>query len=82
MTLHRTARIDGLSFLYREAGTPGSPRLLLLGGFPASCHQFRDPIPTLADHFHVVSPDYPGFGYPDMPDPGRFAYTVDPEAAR
>ena len=70
---HRTARVDGLSVFYREAGDPASPKLLLLGGFPASSHQFRNLIPALADRFHVVSPDYPGFGNTDMPD--GFEYT-------
>lgn len=77
MVNHRTARINGLSVFYREAGTPGAPKLLLLGGFPASSHQFRNLIPALADRFHVVSPDYPGFGNTDMPDPSDFAYTFD-----
>lgn len=77
MVEHRTAQVDGLSVFYREAGDPGSPKLLLLGGFPASSHQFRNLIPALADHFHVVSPDYPGFGNTDMPDPSVFDYTFD-----
>jgi pimeloyl-ACP methyl ester carboxylesterase len=77
MVFHRTARVDGLSVFYREAGESGSPKLLLLGGFPASSHQFRNLIPALADQFHVVSPDYPGFGNTDMPDPSVFAYTFD-----
>ena len=77
MLEHRTAEVDGLSVFYREAGDPGSPKLLLLGGFPASSHQFRNLIPALADRFHVVSPDYPGFGNTDMPDPSAFAYTFD-----
>jgi pimeloyl-ACP methyl ester carboxylesterase len=77
MVNHRTARIDGLSVFYREAGTPGAPKLLLLGGFPASSHQFRNLIPALADRFHIISPDYPGFGNTDMPDPSVFTYTFD-----
>lgn len=77
MVEHRTAQVDGLSVFYRQAGDPGSPKLLLLGGFPASSHQFRNLIPALADHFHVVSPDYPGFGNTDMPDPSVFDYTFD-----
>lgn len=76
-TRHRFAVVDGLSVFYREAGDPGAPKLLLLGGFPASSHQFRDLIPALADRFHVISPDYPGFGNTDMPDPAEFAYTFD-----
>jgi pimeloyl-ACP methyl ester carboxylesterase len=77
MILHKTANIDGLSVFYREAGEPGAPKLVLLGGFPASSHQFRNLIPALADRFHVLSPDYPGFGNTDMPDPASFPYTFD-----
>jgi len=77
MVEHRTAQVDGLSVFYREAGEVDAPKLLLLGGFPASSHQFRNLIPALADRFHVVSPDYPGFGNTDMPDPSRFSYTFD-----
>ena len=69
MVNHKTASVDGLSVFYREAGEPGAPKLLLLGGFPASSHQFRNLIPALADRFHVVALDYPGFGNTDMPDP-------------
>jgi pimeloyl-ACP methyl ester carboxylesterase len=77
MTSHKTAIVDGLSVFYREAGDPGAPKLVLLGGFPASSHQFRNLIPALADRFHVLSPDYPGFGNSDMPDPKTFPYTFD-----
>ena len=56
MVLYKTAIVDGLSVFYREAGKPGSPKLVLLGGFPASSHQFRNLIPALADRFHVLSP--------------------------
>jgi pimeloyl-ACP methyl ester carboxylesterase len=77
VTLYKSADIDGLSLFYRESGDRSNPKLVLLGGFPASSHQFRDLIPALADRFHVVSPDYPGFGNSDMPDPSRFAYTFD-----
>jgi pimeloyl-ACP methyl ester carboxylesterase len=77
MMRHATATVDGLKVFYREAGTPGSPKLLLLGGFPASSHQFRDLMPALADRFHLLSPDYPGFGNSDMPDPREFPYTFD-----
>lgn len=72
---HRTAQVNGLSVFYREAGHPENPKLLLLGGFPASSHQFRNLIPALADRFHVLSPDYPGFGNSDMPN--EFEYTFD-----
>ena len=57
MVMHRTAPVDGLSVFYREAGDADNPKLLLLGGFPASSHQFRNLIPALAERFHVLSPD-------------------------
>ena len=74
---YRTAAVDGLNIAYREAGTAGSPKLVLLHGFPASSHQYRNLIPALATRFHVIAPDYPGFGNSDMPDPANFAYTFD-----
>jgi pimeloyl-ACP methyl ester carboxylesterase len=77
MTLHKTAVVDGLSVFYREAGKPEAPKLVLLGGFPASSHQFRNLIPALTSRFHVIAPDYPGFGNTEMPDPGKFPYTFD-----
>jgi pimeloyl-ACP methyl ester carboxylesterase len=61
--------VDGLSIAYREAGRPGNPKLVLLHGFPSSSHQYRDLVPALADRFHVLAPDYPGFGLSDRPDP-------------
>jgi len=69
--------VDGLSIAYREAGNSQNPKLVLLHGFPASSHQYRNLIPALADRFHVIAPDYPGFGNSDMPDPANFAYTFD-----
>lgn len=69
--------VDGLNIAYREAGPPGNPKLVLLHGFPSSSHQYRNLIPALADHFHVISPDYPGFGDSDVPDPAKFRYTFD-----
>jgi pimeloyl-ACP methyl ester carboxylesterase len=77
MTTHHIVEVDGLNVFYRQAGDPTSPKLLLLGGFPASSHQFRNLIPALAERFHVVSPDYPGFGNSDMPDPADWDYTFD-----
>jgi pimeloyl-ACP methyl ester carboxylesterase len=74
-------KVDGLSIAYREAGNPGSPKLVLFHGWPSSSHQYRNLIPTLADRFHVISPDYPGFGDSDAPDPATFAYTFDNIAA-
>ena len=75
--VHGTASIDGLNIAYREAGDPKSPKVVLLHGWPASSHQYRNLIPALAGRFHVISPDYPGFGNSDMPDPAKFAYTFD-----
>jgi pimeloyl-ACP methyl ester carboxylesterase len=73
----KSRQIDGLNVFYREAGRPGLPKLLLLHGFPASSHQYRNLMPRLANHFHMVAPDYPGFGNSDMPDPKKYAYTFD-----
>ncbi len=72
-----TLAVDGLNIAYREAGDPANPKLVLLHGFPASSHQYRNLIPALAADFHVISPDYPGFGNSDMPDPATFSYTFD-----
>jgi len=69
--------VDTLSIAYREAGDSKNPKLVLLHGFPASSHQYRNLIPALAERFHVIAPDYPGFGNSDMPDPANFAYTFD-----
>ena len=74
---YASTEVDGLNIAYREAGNPQNPKLVLLHGFPASSHQYRNLIPVLADGFHVIAPDYPGFGNSDMPDPSSFAYTFD-----
>jgi pimeloyl-ACP methyl ester carboxylesterase len=76
-TAHRSVAVDGLNVFYREAGDPKAPALLLLHGFPSSSHMFRALIPALADRYHVLAPDLPGFGYSDAPDRGRFTYTFD-----
>src|ERR1700748_2663346 len=75
--LSKTIEIDGIKIFYREAGSSSLPKLLLLHGFPASSHQYRNLIPSLEKHFHVIAPDYPGFGYSDMPDPATWAYTFE-----
>jgi pimeloyl-ACP methyl ester carboxylesterase len=77
MVYHKTATVDGHSVFYREAGNADSAKMVLLHGFPASSHQYRNLIPALADRFHVIAPDYLGFGNSDMPDPAKFPYTFD-----
>jgi pimeloyl-ACP methyl ester carboxylesterase len=74
---HRTIDIDGLKVFYREAGPFDAPAILLLHGFPSSSHMFRDLIPLLSPHFHVIAPDLPGFGQTDMPGREAFSYTFD-----
>lgn len=74
---YRTVDIDGQSIFYREAGRPDAPTILLLHGFPTSSHMFRDLIPALADQFHLVAPDYPGYGNSSMPAVDQFDYTFD-----
>jgi pimeloyl-ACP methyl ester carboxylesterase len=74
---YRSADVDGLKVFYREAGAADAPALLLLHGFPSASHMFRDLIPLLADRFHLVAPDLPGFGQSDMPARSTFTYTFD-----
>ncbi len=74
---YRHAVVDGSKIFYREAGSKDSPTMLLLHGFPTSSHMFRNLIPALADRFHVVAPDLPGFGFSDVPDRKRFQYTFE-----
>jgi pimeloyl-ACP methyl ester carboxylesterase len=74
---YRTADVDGFKIFYREAGPADAPKLLLLHGFPSAGHMFRDLIPPLADRFHMVAPDLPGFGQSDMPPRDKFRYTFD-----
>lgn len=75
--LHRTANIKGINVFYREAGPEGAPVIVLLHGFPSSSHMYRNLIPALADTFHVVAPDYVGFGCSDAPPATKFDYTFD-----
>jgi len=77
MTTYRTASVDRLKVFYREAGDTKSPSVLLLHGFPTSSHMYRELIPALADRYHIVAPDLPGFGYSDAPARTAFAYTFD-----
>ena len=72
-----TIEVDGLNIFYREVGKPGSPKLVLLHGFPASSHQYRNLMPALAHKFHVIAMDYPGFGNSAIPDPTKVSYTFD-----
>ena len=78
---YRSADVDGLKISYREAGRADAPALLLLHGFPSAGHMFRDLIPSLADRFHIIAPDLPGFGQSDMPARSHFTYTFDAIAA-
>ncbi len=74
---HKTIEIDGLDIFYREAGPKDAPTVLLLHGFPTSSHMFRNLIPALADRYHVIAPDYPGYGNSSMPTVDEFDYTFD-----
>lgn len=74
---NQTITVDGQTIFYREAGDKEKPTILLLHGFPTSSHMFRNVIPALADKFHLVAPDYPGFGYSSMPLVDTFEYTFD-----
>ena len=76
-TVYRTIKIDGLSIFYREAGPKTAPTLLLLHGLPSSSRMFEPLLRRLSDRYHLVAPDYPGFGHSDWPDPKTFAYSFD-----
>lgn len=76
-TVHKTVTVNGLEIFYREAGPVDAPTIILLHGFPTSSHMFRNLIPALADRFHLIAPDYPGFGNSSQPSVNSFAYTFD-----
>ena len=76
-TVYRTVQIDGLSIFYREAGPKDAPTILLLHGLPSSSRMFEPLFARLSDSYHLIAPDYPGFGHSDWPDPKKFAYTFD-----
>jgi alpha-beta hydrolase superfamily lysophospholipase len=77
LTRYRTIAIDGLSIFDREAGPKDGPSLLLLHGLPSSSRMFQPLFDRLADRYHLIAPDYPGFGHSDWPNPKEFAYTFD-----
>src|SRR6266446_4591517 len=77
MTHYQTLKVDGVNIFYREAGPADAPVVLLLHGFPTSSHMFRNLISALADRYHLIAPDYPGYGQSDMPDRSKFDYTFD-----
>lgn len=81
LTHYRKAVVNGRKVFYREAGDSTSPTIVLLHGLPTSGQMFREFIPALADRFHLIAPDYIGFGHPDAPSPKEFAYTFDNLAA-
>ena len=74
---HKTVKVGDLDIFYREAGPNDAPAILLLHGFPTSSQMFRNLIPLLADEYHMVAPDYPGYGHSSMPSRDQFAYTFD-----
>jgi pimeloyl-ACP methyl ester carboxylesterase len=74
---YRTVQVDGLSIFYREAGPKDAPALLLLHGLPSSSRMYEPLLQRLSDRYHLIAPDYPGFGHSDWPDPTQFAYTFD-----
>jgi pimeloyl-ACP methyl ester carboxylesterase len=76
-TFYRTILVDGLSISYREAGPKDAPTILLLHGLPSSSRMFEPLFTRLSDRYHLIAPDYPGFGHSDWPDPKKFAYTFD-----
>jgi len=76
-TLYKTIKVKGLDIFYREAGPADAPTILLLHGFPTSSHMFRNLMPAMADKYHVIAPDYPGYGHSSTPSVTEFDYTFD-----
>jgi pimeloyl-ACP methyl ester carboxylesterase len=74
---YHTTQVDGLKIFYHEAGPKNAPKVVLLHGFPSSSHMFRELIPQLSDKYHVVAPDYPGYGYSDAPSTDKFECTFE-----
>ena len=77
MTAYQHALVNGTAIFYREAGAKDAPAILLLHGFPTSSHMFRNLIPVLAERYHVIAPDLPGFGFSDAPHRKTFRYTFE-----
>ena len=77
-TKFKTEHVDGINIAYREAGDNKKPSLLLLHGYPSSSHQYRKVFNRLADKYHLIAPDYPGFGHSDFPAPDQYIFLVDP----
>jgi len=76
-TAYKTVQVNGLDIFYREAGSDGAPTILLLHGYPTSSHMFRNLIRDLSDQYHLLAPDYPGFGRSEQPPMSEFDYTFD-----
>ena len=74
---YKTAKVEDVEIFYREAGVRSNPTILLLHGFPTSSHMFRELMPALADEYHLIAPDYPGYGFSSMPKIDEFEYTFD-----
>src|SRR6266513_5614059 len=74
---YRSVKVDGLNIFYREAGAANAPTVLLLHGFPSSSRMWEPLLPLLADKYHLIAPDYPGFGHSSTPSPSSFEYTFD-----